>query len=296
MNNNLTVNNNVLIKEFNMENQNLVELFECHGSYFEGVDKDLVTVFFSGKATIEEFESIFRNSDIMNLCSVFYGLTECDDYEEYMKNWNTYDSMNYKYDILTDLHNMYRAECDDEFFGTCACLGCDCPNDVDDGHTLCDDCAYEPDWTDAFKKFGHNDGESCKYVTSDVVGEINNFGYWVNPSWEEGWGLHNRAVITQIRKDDENGEIVYPIEGFDIGGYDARDFFQVLPNDIVKRLEIMYPTYEPKLFVDCCKTDIKTKDTSWIKVEGSWKPVDETKEAPKEVKRWLKVEGSWKLC
>ena len=113
------------------------------------------------------------------------------------------------------------------------------------GERLCENCEYEPDWTDAFSKWGHNDGESNKCITGDVVEAIEDIGYDCcgnedtehydeNSDWKQGWGSHNCAVITKIVKSD-TGEVVYPTDGF-LYGYDDRHYSEVLPADILEAI------------------------------------------------------------
>ena len=66
------------------------------------------------------------------------------------------------------------------------------------GHRRCENCDYEPDWTDAFSKWGHNDGSSNNYITSEIVDTIEELGYKCTV---ESWGtVHNREVIMEIVK------------------------------------------------------------------------------------------------
>ena len=111
------------------------------------------------------------------------------------------------------------------------CIGCDyeCPyedmNEVGEEGEVCESCEYEPNLQDAFSKFGHNDGGACKTITDNVKYIIEELGYQVRA---DRWGSHNYCIM-EIKRGDE---IVYPIEGFEIGGYDERDFEDVLPDDI----------------------------------------------------------------
>ena len=111
---------------------------------------------------------------------------------------------------------------------------------------LCENCEYEPDRTDAFSKWGHNDGGSTKCITGDVVEAIEDLGYDCcgnedtehydeNSDWKQGWGCHNFEVITKIVKSD-TGEVVYPIDDFQVGGYDDRYYCEVLPADILEAI------------------------------------------------------------
>jgi hypothetical protein len=128
------------------------------------------------------------------------------------------------------------------------------------GERLCERCNYEPDWTDAFSKWGHNDGGSTKCITGDVVEAIEDLGYDccgnedtehydAESEWllRYGWGCHNCEVITKIVKSD-TGEVVYPIDGFRVGGYDDRCYCEVLPADI---LEAIIPiNYNADIYFD----------------------------------------------
>jgi hypothetical protein len=128
------------------------------------------------------------------------------------------------------------------------CGGCLSSNTyVPRSERLCEECEYEPDWTDAFSKWGHNDGAStAKGITWKVVEAIEDLGYDCcgnedtehydeNSDWKQGWGIHNFAVITKIVKSD-TGEVVYPIDGFQVGGYDDRCYSEVLPDDILEAI------------------------------------------------------------
>ena len=120
------------------------------------------------------------------------------------------------------------------------CNGCencdyDCDNDVDEEGDVCRCCAYEYSISDAFSTYGHQYGVAgtytCKFVTYDVKDVIEELGYQVT---EELFGS-NPCCITEIK--DSNGIIVYPIEGYEIGGYDERPYQEVLPEDILLALE-----------------------------------------------------------
>ena len=121
--------------------------------------------------------------------------------------------------------------------GAIICPGCehcdfDCPfeSEMDTEGELCASCSYQPDLDDAFEKWGHNDGSACYQITTQVIGLIESLGYHVTA---ESWGSHN-YIISEIAR---GTEIVYPIEGFQIGGYDARPYTDVLPDDILEILE-----------------------------------------------------------
>ena len=123
-------------------------------------------------------------------------------------------------------------EDEEEGFPCAGCQSCsfECETRVDTQDELCESCEYEPSLEDAFSKFGHNDGGACRYVTGDVKNIIEGLGYEVKAG---SWGCHNGGVITEIKRGDE---IVYPVEGYKIGGYDARHYSAVLPHDINEAL------------------------------------------------------------
>jgi hypothetical protein len=109
------------------------------------------------------------------------------------------------------------------------------------GNRVCGSCLYEPNWEDAFSKFGHIDGGASNYITEKVVNEIEALGYDCcgnkdspyydeNNDWRSGWGCHNGQVITKIV--NSNGQIIYPKDGQRVGGYDNYD----LPNDIMEAI------------------------------------------------------------
>ena len=63
-----------------------------------------------------------------------------------------------------------------------------------------------------------------------MVEVIEALGYTV---LEEDWGIHNPFVIKKI----SNGlQILYPMKGYQIGGYDNRCPLTVLPPDIIEAL------------------------------------------------------------
>ena len=130
------------------------------------------------------------------------------------------------------------------------CDSCESPIYTDTyiprGKRICDMCLYEPYWEDAFHKFGHEDGGATYTITESIVDAIEDLGYDCcgneetehydeKHDWTQGWGLHNHSVITKIVKSD-TGEVVYPIEGFAVGGYDDRHFSEVLPTEIFEAI------------------------------------------------------------
>lgn len=100
--------------------------------------------------------------------------------------------------------------------------------------TTCDTCGgtLHWDWTEAFSKFGFNDGDG-QVETWQVESFLSNAGYAVKV---EGWGLHN-TVITSIKKD---GVELIPYDNPDyIFGYvNPRDYF---PEYLVKCLDCEFP-------------------------------------------------------
>ena len=160
--------------------------------------------------------------------------------------------MTYKKRLVTALGHWYANW---YLYGEHHCKGCEicgeCDDKVSKPGQLCENCEYIPDYGDAFSKWGHNNGGSCRCSTGDIVDIIEGLGYDCcgNPDTEyydaennpnEGWGSHNFAVITKIVRVSD-GQVVYPIEGFQVGGYDDRGYFEVLPDDIVDA--ILYYTY-----------------------------------------------------
>ena len=120
---------------------------------------------------------------------------------------------------------------DEEGFCCAGCESCDfeCECRVDVEGELCENCEYEPSLEDAFSKFGHNDGGSCSHITDEVKNIIEGLGYEVKV---DSWGMHNYLIL-EIKRGDE---VVYPIDGYHIGGYDERHYSAVLPNDINEEL------------------------------------------------------------
>ena len=99
---------------------------------------------------------------------------------------------------------------------------------------ICEYChsEYIWNWTEAFDKYGFNDGEG--FVETDQIFDvIKEAGYEVKV---ERWGLHN-IVITSIKK---GGKEFVPIYNPDIQyDYDRpRDY---LPEDIVELLDSKFP-------------------------------------------------------
>jgi len=159
--------------------------------------------------------------------------------------------------------------------------GCeDCARDRD----LCDNCRYIPGWSDAFSKWGHNDGACFLCITDNVVDVIEGLGYDCcgnldtehfdeENHWQKGWGCHNYSVITKIVKAD-TGEVVYPVDGYQVGGYDNEAVYSVLPKDIVDTLCMDFdfdpvdvydnlPDWARDILVDCKISNIP----NWLRTE-----------------------------
>ena len=114
------------------------------------------------------------------------------------------------------------------------CDNCDfhCPyrSEMNTEGELCESCSYYPTLDDAFEKWGHMDAAACNQITTPVIGLIESLGYQVTAG---SWGSHNYVIMEIAR----GTEIVYPIEGFRIGGYDTRHYSTVLPDDILQVFE-----------------------------------------------------------
>jgi hypothetical protein len=87
-------------------------------------------------------------------------------------------------------------------------------------------------WTDAFAKFGFNDGDG-QIETSEVESVLSDAGYEVRA---QGWGLRN-TVIVSIMKD---GVELIPHDDPNVKfGYD--DPREYLPDSIVQLLDTALP-------------------------------------------------------
>lgn len=107
--------------------------------------------------------------------------------------------------------------------------------------STCDSCGgtLHWDWTEAFCKFGFNDGDG-QVETSEVTCVLEDAGYEVT---ENCWGLHN-TVITSIKKDGVE-QIPHDSPEYTFGYDDPRDYF---PDDLVKLLdEKLSPTGDYQL-------------------------------------------------
>ncbi len=91
--------------------------------------------------------------------------------------------------------------------------------------TQCNTCGgtYSWDWTEAFDKFGFNDGDG-QVETYQVEAVLTEAGYEVELS---EWGLHN-TVISSIEKD--GAELIPATAGYD----DPREY---LPKRIIRLLD-----------------------------------------------------------
>ena len=105
--------------------------------------------------------------------------------------------------------------------------------------TTCDTCGgtLHWDWTEAFDKFGFNDGDG-QVETWQVEAVLTEAGYEVTA---HPWGLHN-IVICSIKKDgielvsDDN-------PNYTLGYDDPRKY---LPDDLVKLLDEKLPQTVPE--------------------------------------------------
>jgi len=100
--------------------------------------------------------------------------------------------------------------------------------------TSCDTCNgdYCWSWTEAFEKFGFNDGDG-QVETWQVEAVLADAGYDVTV---EGWGLHN-TVITSIKREDK--ELIPHDDPSVTFGYD--DPRSYLPEPIVDLLDCELP-------------------------------------------------------
>lgn len=102
---------------------------------------------------------------------------------------------------------------------------------------VCTDCDYcggtlHWDWTEAFDKFGFNDGDG-QVETWQVEGILADAGYDVTV---EGWGLHN-TVVTSIKKGGLE-HIPYDNPEYTFGYDNPRVYF---PDHLVKLLDEKLP-------------------------------------------------------
>lgn len=98
----------------------------------------------------------------------------------------------------------------------------------------CDHCGSELSWswTEAFEKFGFNDGDGI-VETWQVEAILAKAGYAVTV---DGWGLHN-TVITSIKQN--NVELIpHDVPGIVFGYDDPRSY---LPKEIVELLDEAMP-------------------------------------------------------
>lgn len=100
--------------------------------------------------------------------------------------------------------------------------------------TTCDTCGgeYHWNWTEAFDKFGFNDGDG-QVETWQVESVLSEAGYTVKV---DGWGLHNTVIIS-IKKEGVE-QIPYDNSDYQFGYDDPRNF---LPAEIVKLLDEKLP-------------------------------------------------------
>ena len=97
--------------------------------------------------------------------------------------------------------------------------------------THCPTCCQETtwSWTDAFDKFGFNDGDGL-IMTEHVAETLTKAGYTVST---QTWSIHN-VIITSIKRD---GVELIP-EDTNVGYDDPLDY---LPQDIITLLNAAYP-------------------------------------------------------
>lgn len=93
--------------------------------------------------------------------------------------------------------------------------------------TRCDNCGngHEWSWTEAFDKFGFDDGDGL-VMTHEVVQVLEEAGYVVE---DHQWGMHN-TVIFSIKRDG----IAQIPDGSAIGYADPREY---LPAEIITLLD-----------------------------------------------------------
>ena len=100
--------------------------------------------------------------------------------------------------------------------------------------TECDTCGgqYNWSWTEAFDKFGFNDGDG-QIETWQVESVLTEAGYAVEV---EEWGLHN-ILISSIKLNGE--EIMFPKnKDIEFGYDDPRDY---LPAELIQLLDEKCP-------------------------------------------------------
>ena len=143
-------------------------------------------------------------------------------------------------------------------YGEHHCKGCEicgeCDHKVKKPGELCNNCSYKPFFHDAFVKWGHLCGHSCRCITDDIVKIIKELGYDCssNPNTEYynddddniSW---NPAFITKIVRVSD-GEVMYPREGVQVGGMGGIDYLYVLPRDIRDAIQYYMPYY--RLIID----------------------------------------------
>lgn len=97
--------------------------------------------------------------------------------------------------------------------------------------THCPTCCLENlwSWTEAFDKFGFNDGDGI-IMTEHVAETLTNAGFTVAT---QAWSIHN-VIITSIKRDD----IELIPENANLGYDDPLDY---LPQDIITLLNGTYP-------------------------------------------------------
>ena len=96
--------------------------------------------------------------------------------------------------------------------------------------TRCKHCGYEHSWswTDAFDKFGFDDGDGL-VMTEAVVTVLGAAGYAVSSSM---WGMHN-TIISSIKR----GRTELIPEGTSVGYDDPRKY---LPKEVIALLDARF--------------------------------------------------------
>lgn len=100
--------------------------------------------------------------------------------------------------------------------------------------TICENCGgtYQWDWTEAFSKFGFNDGQG-QIETLRVAAVLEQAGYTV---FVGGNQAHN-SVVASIRK-DRIEQIPFDNPDYHFGYDDPREFF---PKEIIQLLDAEFP-------------------------------------------------------
>lgn len=94
------------------------------------------------------------------------------------------------------------------------------------------------DWTEAFNKFGHGDGDdpSAEARTDNVVEALRALGYETGARF---WGPHNYMI------EELETPFLQEIEGISVGHDNPRDY---LPKDLIEALDYAFPYSSPGHF------------------------------------------------